>query len=134
MRFFVINLVTIATVLAILGTDQSGLPAQRQLSDGLAYFVAAASIGAIIGAFAIQEHIGGEGLEGLLTTIIAFYFATLIGGFIAGTLVFPVVGTFFGLMFVSAIPFALENGAIAWWSGVLILHFVTLHLLPEQAE
>ncbi len=134
MRFFVICIVTIATVLAILSTDGNGYLAQRPLSGGSVYFVTTAAIGAALGVFVVREHIGGEGFLGFLTTIMAFYFATLIGGFVSGTLIFPVVGTFFALMFVCVVPVNIGSGAIAWWCGVLILHFVTLHLLPEKAE
>lgn len=134
MRFLAIGILTVATVLAILGTDQNGLPAQRQLSDELGYFVATASIGALIGIFTVRDHIGGEGLLGLITTIMAFYFATLVGGFIGGTLMFPILGTYFALAMLWSIPWTLANGAIAWWVGVLALHFVTLHLLPEETE
>lgn len=84
--------------------------------------------------FSVREYIGGEGVLGLITTVFAFYFATLIGAFVAGTLLFPILGSIIAVGLSWDIPWSLEWGAIAWWSGVLILHFVTLHLLPEKAE
>ncbi len=134
MRFFGISFVTLLTVFAILGTDTHGIPAQTQLKEGSAYFVVITSMGALIGVFTVREHIGGEGVIGLLITIFSFYFATLIGVFIAGTLLFPILGTYLAVYWFWSIPWTLASGAIAWWVGVLILHFVTLHLLPKQAE
>ena len=134
MRFVAISLVTILTILAILGTDHNGWPAQRQLSENLGYFVVTSSIGALLGVFATQEHYGGEGVLGLVTTVMAFYFATLIGALVAGTLMFPVVGTFLALLLLWNVPWSLGHGAIAWWCGALLLHFMTLHLLPVDDE
>lgn len=85
------------------------------------------AVGAAMPGYFLSGLFGRNGVIGWIVAFGSAWLCSIIGGFLGGTLLFPGIGSLFGL-FVAAMWFARPETAIAWIVGLIVTHLITLKI------
>lgn len=98
----------------------------------LLWICAAGAIGGWLGLFAARAWMGDTGKVGLARAVVGGLAATFIAALVGGTLIHPVIGTFYAPVVVLSSFLAQPLLAVAWATVLIGAHYLMLVIKDER--